>query len=132
MLTKHQITHPSPAISADPIAPLEAALIAAKGNDVLYRRLRTELEQAAGRKAIEEGNRDKQAYDGKTELQRRFGERAVLSASWELRRTGIDDVGEYWVDVLIQPADGGDVMCFTEYLDEFPSDECIANIALVA
>jgi hypothetical protein len=89
------------------------------------------LEQEAGRKAVAEGRRDQKALDGKTELQRRFGERAVLTASWELRRDGGDDVGEYWVDVLIQPADGSDVMCFTEYLDCFPSDECIANIALV-
>lgn len=136
MLTKHQITHPSPVTSADPIVQLQAALTAEKakyGYSKNYYVLKLELEQAAGRKAVEEGVRDQKALVGKQELQRRFGEHAVLTASWEWRITEDEfgPAGAYWVDVMIQPADGADVMCFTEYLDAFPSDECIANIALV-
>lgn len=132
MLTKIPIIHPSPAISADPTAQLEAALTVekAKGYTKEYYRLKTELEQAAGRKANEEGRRNTKVLNGKEELQRRFGTHAVLTASWEARR---NDVGldELWVDVLIQPADGSEPMCFTEHFEMFPSEECIANIALV-
>jgi hypothetical protein len=65
---------------------------------------------------------------GKEELQRRFGKNAVLTASWEKRGENADD---YWADVMVAPADGSPPLTFTEKLDEFPSDECIANIALV-
>jgi len=85
------------------------------------------MEQAAGRASIEAGRRNKIVLDGKEELQRRFGKQAILAASWEFR----EDPNSYWVDVLIQPADGSEPMCFTEHLEEFPSDECITNIALV-
>ena len=80
---------------------------------------------AAGRASLEEIKLNQLAFVGKVELQRRFGTEAVLTVSWELREDG------YWVDVMVQPADGSVPMCFSEPLDEFPSDECIANIALV-
>ena len=86
------------------------------------------MEQAAGRAMIEAGRRDKITFGGKEELQRRFG-KGVLTASWEWRE---EDGGAYWVDVVVQPADGAEPMIFTERLEEFPSDECITNIALVS
>ena len=79
---------------------------------------------AAGRASLEAVKRNHIVLNGKNELQRRFGA-AVLTASWEWREEA------YWVDVTVLPADGGDLMCFTEALKVFPSDECIANIALV-
>ena len=83
------------------------------------------MEQAAGRAMIEQGNRNHKTDNGKRELQRRFGS-TVVAASWELR------LGEYWVDVHVLPSDGSsDVITFTERLEKFPSEECIANIALV-
>lgn len=75
-----------------------------------------------------EARRDHLAMKGKEELQRRFGDRAILTASWEKRGEYSDDV---WADVMVQPADGSAPLTFTEKLEEFPSDECIANIALV-
>lgn len=86
---------------------------------------RTKLEQAVGRAALGPARRDHAVFKGKEELQRRFGVQAVAAASWEIRD------GEYWADVMVQPADGAALQTFTERLDEFPSDECIANIALM-
>ena len=127
-LTRHLITHPSPVTSADDIVQLQAALTTAK-SDAEKQRLKTRLEQAVGRAANEANIRNNKARRGKEELQRRFGWNAVLTASWDWREE--NGKGEYWIDVFVQPADGGEPLCFTEYLDVFPSDECIANIALV-
>jgi hypothetical protein len=126
MRTKHLITHPSRDTSADDIAQLQAALITAKNED--KRAIQTKLEQAAGRAALANARRDHLALKGKEELQRRFGEKAVIAASWERRGINDDDL---WADVMVQPADGSHPLIFTEKLDEFPSEECIANIALV-
>jgi hypothetical protein len=127
MLTKHLITHPSRDTYVDDIALLQAALTTAK-NDAEKVYFRTKLEQAAGKAAVAEARRDHLTMKGKEELQRRFGERSVLAASWEKRGDNADD---YWADVMVQPADGDPPITFTEKLDEFPSEECIANIALV-
>jgi hypothetical protein len=107
---------------------LQHALTTAKnnGDDGEYVRIRTRMEQAVGRAANEAGQRDTTVLTGKQELQRRFGDDTIIAASWEWR-----DDENYWVDVVIQPADGGGALCFTERLEEFPSEECIANIALV-
>jgi hypothetical protein len=121
------ITHPSRDTSADDIAQLQAALTTAKSSDEKIA-LKTRLEQAAGRAAIATARRDHLALKGKEELQRRFGEKAVIAASWERRGINDDDL---WADVMVQPADGSHPLIFTEKLDEFPSEECIANIALV-
>jgi hypothetical protein len=130
MHTKHLITHPSRDTSAADIAQLQLALITARsnGDQKEQARLRTQLEQAAGRAALGEAIRDHTVMKGKEELQRRFGEDKVLTASWEKRGDNTDDI---WADVMVQPADGAPPLTFTEKLDEFPSEECIANIALV-
>lgn len=106
------------------IAQLQAALTTAK-TDAEKRSIKTAMEQAAGREAIKKGAREQKVLAGKEELQRRFGDRSVLAASWALREN------EFWVDVIVQPADGSMPMTFTEQLVIFPSDDCIANIALV-
>jgi hypothetical protein len=123
MHTKHLITHPSRDTYVDDIAQLQRALTTAK-SDAERIECRTRLEQAAGRKALGDAVKNHAAMKGKEELQRRFGT-PVLAASWEIRD------GEYWADVIVQPADGAAPMTFTERLDEFPSDECITNIALI-
>jgi hypothetical protein len=124
---KHLITHPNRDTCVENIAQLQRALTTAKNNSE-YAYYKTKLEQAAGRAAILEARRDHLAMKGKEELQRRFSNRAVLAASWEKRGENADDI---WADVMVQPADGSAPLVFTEKLEEFPSDECIANIALV-
>ena len=127
MPTKNLITHPSRDTFADDIAQLQRALTTARSDDerIYYK---TKLEQAAGRAALKTARLDHLAMKGKEELQRRFGDDKVLTASWEKRGTYDDDV---WVDVMVQPADGSQPITFTEHITDFPSDECIANIALV-
>jgi hypothetical protein len=125
MPMKHLITHPSPDTFANDIARLQHALTTVKVSDPEYIKLKTLLEQAAGRFAIEKERRDSSTYKGLIELQRRFGRDAVLGAHWDHR----DNM--FFADVIVQPADGSAVMTFTEDLEHFPSDECIANIALV-
>lgn len=87
------------------------------------------MEQLAGRRTLRDAGRNDRTLIGLEELQRRFGKKAVLSANWEYRYE--DGGSDYWVDVLVQPADGSDVLCFTEPLSIFPSEECIAQLALV-
>jgi hypothetical protein len=103
---------------------LQRALTTAKSKEE-KQRIITQIEQVAGRAANEANARNHKALGGKEELRRRFGGAAILATAWEWRE------GEYWVDVFVQPADGSEPMCFTEYLEVFPSDECIANIAIV-
>lgn len=128
MRTKHQIIPPNPVTSAEDIVPLVHALTTARTEKDRIAN-RTLLEQAAGRKAVLEYQddlaRNELAQRGFDELRRRFGKFPIAAAAWELREDG------YWVDVLVKPADGGDILCFTEGLDKFPSEDCIASIALV-
>lgn len=98
-------------------------------NDKEKQLLRLYIEQTGGRIAILlhklSSALDGTVFQGKEELQRRFGDQAVLAVSWEIR----DD--EVWVDVLVLTPDGETNITFTEYLNVFPSEEMIANIALV-
>jgi hypothetical protein len=84
--------------------------------------LKTQAEQHAGRNKIMLDLRLSIVDIGKRELQDRFG-KAVRDAR-------LYDIGQWMAEVIVQGSNGNE-MRFSDHLMDFPSDDIIAQIALI-
>lgn len=91
--------------------------------------MKTQDEQAAGRHRITTGLRQSIVQIGVDELRRRFGHAAIIKGDvYELPPTA--RTRRYMAQVQVRGSEGGAVT-FQDDLMKFPSDETIAQIALV-
>jgi hypothetical protein len=85
--------------------------------------LKTQAEQIAGRNRVMLDLRRSIANIGKEELRERFGQKAI-------RQADVYDIGQWMAEVTVVGSNGRE-MCFSDPLMDFPSENTIAQIALI-